>query len=408
MKTKRLSVAVLLSVLLILVSPSLCAVEPDDAAGAREAVARGNNGFALDLYARLRGRQGNLFFSPFSIRTALAMTWAGARGNTAEQMEATLRFQDDQAALHGVMAALQRDLNQPPEKNAWELSVANALWGQEGFRFLDEFLGLLKRNYGAGLRQVDFARATEKARQTINRWIEKETRDKIKDLIKPGVLNADTRLVLTNAIYFKGTWQHQFKKRATADQPFTLQNGDEVRAPMMTQTERFRYFETPALQALEMTYRGNRLSMIVLLPRKKDGLPDLEKALDAKSPRGWIAGLKSRRVEVSLPKFTTTSEFGLADTLKAMGMADAFAPMKADFSDMTGKRDLFISAVIHKAFVDVNEEGTEAAAATGVVMAVEAEPERPVIFRADHPFLFLIRDRRSGSILFMGRIMDPR
>jgi len=405
-KKQLILAGVSLALVVCLAHPSP-AVEPDDAAGAREAVARGNNGFALDLYARLRGEPGNLFFSPFSIRTALAMTWAGARGNTAEQMKATLRFPDDQAALHAAVGALQRELNQPPEKDAWELSVANALWGQEGFRFLDDFLGLLKRNYGAGLRQVDFARATEKARETINRWVEKETRDKIKDLIKPGVLAADTRLVLTNAIYFKGTWQHVFKEKRTKNQPFTLQNGNEAPVPMMTQTERFGYFESPALQALEMAYKGNRLSMIVLLPRKKDELPALEKTLDAKSLRGWIAGLRSRQVEVSLPKFTTTSAFGLADTLKAMGMTDAFGG-KADFSGMTGKRDLFISAVIHKAFVDVNEKGTEAAAATGVVMALTAMPERPVIFRADHPFLFLIRDRRSGSILFMGRIMDPR
>ena len=374
----------------------------------RTAVVEGNSAFALDLYAKLKEQEGNLFFSPFSISTALAMTHTGARSETAAQMEKVLHFDIGQERLHPAFKALIEDLNARQQKGGYELSVANALWGQRGYGFLMEFLDLTVDNYGAGLREVDFVGDTEGARQTINGWVEKETREKIKNLIPPGVLDALTRLVLTNAIYFKGDWAAQFDKEATHDAPFTLLDGKKVEVPMMRQTEKFGYMETEGFQALELPYVKDELSMIVLLPRKVDGLAELEKSLTAENLAKWLPELRKRRVIVELPKFKMTSQFSLAKVLRSMGMTDAFSLPPADFSGMNGKKDLFISAVIHKAYVDVNEEGTEAAAATGVVMQLTAAPTPPVLFRADHPFLFLIRDNRSGSILFLGRMINPK
>ncbi len=370
------------------------------------ALVRGNNTFALSLYGELREQEGNLFFSPFSISAALAMTYGGARGNTAAQMEQVLHFEVTTERLHQAFSQLTEQLNAQGKKGGYQLSVANALWGQQGVGFLKKFLDLTEKHYGAGLRQVDFAAATEAARKTINAWVEKETQGKIKDLIQPGVLNALTRLVLTNAIYFKGTWAEQFDKKATRDAPFTLATRQQVKVPMMHKTENFGYTEAEDFQALELAYAGDDLSMVIFLPREVDGLAALEKKLSLENLESWLGGLRRQTVQVSVPRFTMTSEFGLQDVLKSLGMTDAFSGA-ADFSGMTGRRDLFISAVIHKAFVDVNEEGTEAAAATAVVMMTSAAPRPPVVFRADHPFIFLIRDNASGSILFIGRLVNP-
>jgi serpin B len=369
-------------------------------------VADGCNRFAFDLYARLKGAEGNLFLSPYSISTALAMTSAGARGETADQMAKVLCLPESGDEVHAAYGALQGDLNAAGEKGTFELAVANRLWGQKGYGFLPDYLALVEKKYGAGLEQVDFAGATEAARQTINAWVEKQTRDKIKDLLKPGVLDAMTRLVLTNAIYFKGKWAEEFDKKATQEEDFFLTPEKKVAAPLMHQKAKFGYFEGDGLQALELPYQGGRLAMVVLLPKAKDGLAALEASLSADKVAGWLGQLRRREVQVTLPRFKTTAEFSLKDMLVAMGMADAFGG-KADFSGMNGKKDLFISAVVHKAFVDVNEEGTEAAAATGVAVAAKSKPAPPPVFRADHPFLFLIRDQKTGAILFLGRILDP-
>jgi serpin B len=395
-------------------------------------VVEGNNKFALELYAKLRAREGNLFFSPYSISTALAMTYAGARGQTEAQMARVLHFPTvpggigpkpnkassgpmttmrvwDRMRFHSAFGAIIKDLNARGEKGGYELSVANALWGQKGYGFLEDFLELIKTNYDGRLSEVDFAKATEAARKTINTWVEKKTKNKIKDLIPKGVLNRLTRLVLTNAIYFKGNWASQFKKDRTQDAPFTLAGGEKVDVPMMNQTAEFNYMETEDFQGLELPYVDDELSMIILLPKRVDGLAEFEKTLTLKNLSQWLARLRKRKVIVSVPKFKMTSQFRLADVLKAMGMTDAFVPDVADFSRMNGKRDLFIWAVIHKAYVDVNEEGTEAAAATGVVVGITSVmPGRIPVFRADHPFLFLIRDNHSGSILFIGRVMNPK
>ncbi len=374
-----------------------------------------NSEFAFELYAKLnddpsiKAEGGNLFFSPYSISTALAMTWAGARGETEKQMAEVLHFSLPQERLHQALGALEKQLNAAGKKRGYQLSVANALWGQKGCGFLKEFLTLTKKNYGARLKEVDFINPAvrEKARKKINRWVEKKTNKKIKDLIQPGVLNQLTRLVLTNAIYFKGDWAIEFDKKNTSDAPFMISADKKVIVPMMHLKDKFKYAETNDLQILELLYKNKDLSMIVLLPKKADGLVQLEKSLTLKNLNDWLGRLRKQEVPVYLPKFKMT--FGpleLKDILKSMGMKDAFS-MAADFSGMDGTKMLFISNVLHKAFVAVDEKGTEAAAATAVVVTLKEETMAPTVFRADHPFVFLIKDNYSGSILFMGKLVKP-
>ncbi len=373
----------------------------------QQTVVAGNNKFALELYGKLESQQGNLFLSPYSISTALAMTCAGARGQTEKQMAEALCFAPmKNEQFHKVFGEIIKQLNASGEKGGYELVVANALWGQKDYKFLPEFLTLVRENYGGDLQQVDFAAQTEEVRKTINAWVESKTKDKIKELIKPGMLDSMTRLVLTNAIYFKGKWASPFKPERTQDSPFVLLDGQKVNVPTMNQTSKFGYMETNDIWVLEMPYVNNDLSMVILLPKKVDGIKDLEKELVSDNLAGWLARIHKREVQVFFPRFKMASEFGLAKVLSAMGMPDAFSG-KADFSGMTGNRDLFISAVVHKAYVDVNEEGTEAAAATGVTMKLTSIREPLPVFRADHPFIFLIRDNQTGSILFLGRVTNP-
>jgi len=373
-------------------------------------VVDGNNEFAVDLYGKLRSQNGNLFFSPESVSTALAMTYAGARGDTAAEMAKTLHFTLPPDRLHPAMGALLAGLN--ATHDGYQLRLANALWAQQGYKFRDDFLQVTKSDYGAGLNQVDFSGATEAARLTINQWVEQKTEDKIKDLLKPGAVNPATRLVLTNAIYFKADWQTQFRKEATTVEDFHLAPAQTVKAPLMHRTGGYNYFSEGTFQILEIPYKSRDLSMIVFLPNDVNGLLAFEQSLTASNMQKWLSQLKPvSRVILTLPKYKVTQQFELAGVLGAMGMPTAFKLGAADFSGMTGDRELFISAVIHKAFVDVDEAGTEAAAATAVVMVGSAmrapDPTPPTEFRADHPFLFLIRDNRSGSILFMGRVADP-
>jgi serpin B len=368
-----------------------------------------NNAFAFDLYARLASEQGNLFLSPASISTALAMTYAGARGQTADEMARTLHFQVDQEHLHPACAALLRGWQGEGKKRAYQLSVANALWGQKGLGFLPAFLDLTHKNYGAGLVEIDFVGNPTLARKTINDWVEQQTQQKIKDLLQPAHITPFTRLVLTNAIYFKGDWARAFTKGMTTQQDFHVTPDQKVKVPLMHQRKSYNYLAGDDFQALELPYAGNELSMIVLLPRKLDGLAALEKTMTADRFATLARQLKPAQVDLFLPRFKMTKDFSLGTTLAAMGMPSAFSPERADFSGMTSEEKLFISHVIHKAFVDVNEEGTEAAAATAVILARPAAA--PVhdfqTFRADHPFLFLIRDNQSGSILFLGRVSNP-
>ncbi len=410
---KQIIIAGLLTVSALAVVTVAAAEKPDNAKPDYTAIVQGDTQFALDLYAKLRGQDGNLFFSPYSISTALAMTRAGAKGDTAAEMDKVLHFTLPQDKLHAAFAALIKEVNGDPadKKRGCQLTTANALWGQKDYGFKADFIQLLNDDYGAGLNEVDFKTAHEAARKTINAWVEKQTNDKIKDLLHEGDLTDLTRLVLTNAIYFKGDWTSPFKKDATHDELFHRASDWQIKAPMMNQTGKYGYLENATLQALEMPYAKGELSMVVLLPKKIEGVADLEKDLTADKLDGWIGKLQKQEVIVSLPKFRTEQRVLLADTLSAMGMKLAFDDQKADLSGMAGKPgDLYISKVIHQAYIDVNEEGTEAAGATAVTVAeasaVRVEPPKPV-FRADHPFLFLIRDTRSGSILFLGRLADP-
>jgi serpin B len=366
--------------------------------------AKGNNAFALDLYGKLRLEEGNLFCSPESISTALAMTYAGARGETAREMAATLHFSLDAQRLHPAQGALLRDLRRGSRTHGYRLSIANSLWGEKGLLFETEFLALTNDNYAAGLQEVDFQSAAEEARRTINRWMDKHTESKIKDLLQPGNVTTLTRLVLTNAIYFKSDWYSKFKKEQTHDNPFFVSGRDKVTVPLMNQTATFPYWEGDGLQVLELPYKGKDLSMVVFLPKKIDGLADVEKMFTIGNLNGWLSQLHEQQVVVSIPRFKMTKRYSLARELAALGMRRAFSA--ADFSGMTREK-VMIADVIHKAFVEVNEEGTEAAAATAVVANTPGPPPMIAVFRADHPFLFLIRDRRSGSILFLGRLVKP-
>jgi serpin B len=379
------------------------------------AVVKGGNAFAVDLYGKLSAEKGNLFFSPYSISTAVAMTYAGAGGKTADEMAAAMHFDKDVAKTCDGYAALIKKVSGNEKPRGFKLSTANALWGQKGYGFLPDYLTRLKTSFGAGASELDFAADTEDARKTINTWVEKETQDKIKDLIGPGVLKKETALVLTNAVYFKAAWMEQFDKVATKDGEFTVAADQKVTVPMMSKYMKYgQYSETDELQVLQMPYAESRMSMAILLPRKVDGLPALEKSLTADRLSAWLAAYdkEAPHVNVTLPRFKMTARFELSKTLADMGMNLAFDPRKADFKGINGgKQPLWIDLVIHKAFADVNEEGTEAAAATAIVATPangHGSPRKVREFRADHPFLFLIRDTDSGAILFMGRVANPK
>ena len=373
-----------------------------------EDLAAANNAFTCDLFKQLRTSPGNIFFSPFSISTALAMTYAGARGETAQQMCNVLHLPGDQTTLPTVYAELLAELKVKEVDPPYQLHIANRLWGQTGFEFLTDFLQTTREFYGAELVELDFQRETEKSRLTINEWVAEQTAQKIQNLIPSGALDPNMRLVLTNAIYFHGKWAQQFPESGTRDEPFFLNVSDKTSVPMMHQKDSFAHASFPELELLAIPYQDDVLSMVILLPQKRDGLSNLEEMVDTENLKGWLAALRSHEVRVTLPKFKLTSQFRLARILSALGMSTAFTH-KANFSGITTAGDIFIDDVIHKAFVDVHEEGTEAAAATGITMALtSAKPEKVVEFRADHPFVFMIRDNRTGSILFFGRVTNPR
>jgi serpin B len=376
-------------------------------------LADGNSAFAFDLYQALREEDGNLFYSPYSISLALAMTYAGARGETEQQMADTLHFILSQERLHPAFNGLDTELSQRGEgaegkdDEGFRLNIVNAIWGHKDYTFLAEFLDTLAENYGAGLRIVDFVNETEKSRVAINDWVSDQTEGRIEDLIPRGVLDVMTRLVLTNAIYFNAAWLYPFEEEATRDGTFYLLDGDEITVPMMRQTESFGYAEGDGYQAVELLYDGSELSMVILLPQSGE-FGAFEESLDAGRVSAIVNALDQKQVILTMPKFEFESEFSLKEALIALGMPIAFSPAgDADFSGMTGTRELYIAEVLHKAFVSVDEAGTEAAAATAVIMKLTAMPEKPVEVTIDHPFIFLIRDIETGAILFVGRVVDP-
>jgi serpin B len=364
-----------------------------------------NNAFGLDLYKRVAQSGENVFLSPYGIAAALAMTYEGARGDTAVQMSESLHFGVPAARLRPAFQALDQALA-PAADAGYDLHVANALWGMQGHAFKPELVEVLRTAYDAPLHQVDFAES-EAARATINDWVADATRNKIDELIPSGMLDALTRLVLTNAVYFKGDWAAKFDAKATTPQPFQVLQGKPVKTPLMHQVGTFGYAESTDAQVLSLPYAGEELSMIVVLPRQVDGLSAIEAGLDAAALQAWTAALAQRKVSVFLPRFKVSSSFALADELAALGMKDAFDPDRADLSGLDGTRTLYIKDVVHESFVEVNEEGTEAAASTGVVVGVRSAGPPPPEFRADRPFLFFIRHEDTGSILFLGRLVRP-
>jgi serpin B len=375
------------------------------------ALVDGNSEFAFDLFQALNqqqrnlSQQGNLFYSPYSISLALAMTYAGARNETATEMAQVLHFTLPQDRLHPAFNGLDLALaNRSETGNSFQLHIVNAIWGQKGYKFLDSFLNVLGRNYGAGLRLLDFANQSETSRATINDWVSDQTKGKINDLLPQGSIDALTRLVLTNAIYFNASWLSSFNERLTSNGTFHLIDGDTVTVPMMKQTHFFVYVSGDGYQAVELPYNGSKLSMVILLP-DSGKFETFENKLNASFASRIISDLKYCEVDLTLPKFKYEYECSLANTLAAMSMPKAFSG-DADFSGMTGNRDLAISDVIHKAYVSVDEAGTEAAAATAVTMA-GAMPGEPAQMTVDHPFIFLIRDIDTGTILFIGRVMNP-
>ena len=363
---------------------------------------QGNNAFALDLYAQIREGTGNLFVSPYSISSALALVYAGARGETAEQMAQALRFSPDQEPLHRQFAALEARFRALGGLGTIRLRTANRLWPRTGYDLLADYVRLLKAAYGVTVQPLDYG-DTEVARKTINRWVAEQTKDRIKNLILPGNLSAGTLLVLVNAIYFKGNWASQFDPALTREAPFWVSAAQSVPVPLMTQTRTFSLARGRELQVLELPYEGGDLSMLVLLPAARDGLAELEAALTLENLELWISHLWEDEVQAQLPRFKLDYRLEVQDYLPPLGMIDAFLPHKADFSGITGQASgFFIDLIIHQAFVQVDEAGTEAAAATAIVSR-----GGPPIFRADHPFLFLIRENSTGCILFLGRVANP-
>jgi serpin B len=384
--------------------------------GGPESFADNSNDFALAMYGHLRQRPGNLFFSPFSLRTALGMAYAGARGETAAQMSKALFFPPSDETLHIAFAEVIHRLN-TAGGGKYEMAVVNSLWGQDGAPLQPGFLDLVARHYAGGANLIDFRRGAEPARIAINQWVEGRTRQKIRELIPSGGLDADTRLVLLNAVYFKGMWELQFRKQDTNEEPFSREGGGMVRTPLMHQQGEIRHLRGQGYQAVDLGYEGGDLSMLVLLPDKKDGLGNLEASLSRRMLAECVARMAVRKVQLFLPRFKITwGTVNIGEQLIALGTTRAFIPSQADFSGINGHKPpdeeaLFISAVFHKAFVEVNEEGTEAAAATAasarVITSMYTRPPQVPIFRADHPFLFAIRDRMTGAILFLGRMADP-
>ncbi|XP_045919349.1 leukocyte elastase inhibitor-like isoform X1 [Micropterus dolomieu] len=378
-------------------------------------LSKANTTFSLALFKKLSDddKTANVFFSPFSISSALAMVMLGARGNTAKQMSESLKTQNLQDDVHVSFAQLLCELNKAGAPYA--LSVANRLYGEQSYQFIEDFLGKTKKHYKAELEPLDFKTSSESARVHINSWVEKQTQGKIKDVLGHGVVDSMTRLVLVNAIYFKGNWNKQFEKSSTSDAPFRLNKNDTKPVKMMYQKTKFplTYISEANCQILEMPYNGKELSMLIFLPNEFEdsttGLEKLEKTLTYENFVEWTRPdmMDNIEVQVGLPRFKMEEKYDMKNVLISMGMVDAFDVASSDFSGMSPANDLVLSKVVHKAFVEVNEEGTEAAAATAAVMMLRCALST-ARFIADHPFLFFIRHNPSMSILFAGRYCSPK
>lgn len=375
-----------------------------------QTLVQNNNEFAFDLYQTIKEQGGNLIYSPYSISLALAMTYAGARHETETQMAQALHFLP-QDQLHPAFNALDLQLTergkaQSEEQQPLQLNIANAVWAEQTYPFLQSFLDTIALNYGAGIRLTDFINGSEAVRQEINKWVSDQTEDKIKDLIPEGVLDSGTRMALVNAIYFKADWLVPFNADSTFDAPFHLLDGSQISVPTMNQGVFLPYAQGDGWQAVELAYQGETAAMDIIVP-DQGRFEEVESSLDEQTVSTILEDLQPTSIQLALPRFKFEGQFGLAEPLAALGMIDAFDPNRADFSGMSEQNDLSISAVLHKAFVAVDEKGTEAAAATAVIVGVTSAPLYDVTLNIDRPFIFLIRDIPTGQILFVGRVLNP-
>ena len=408
---KRLPLIAMLSAFALCFYGAVLSTSHADVTDDVASVASGNNAFAFDMYAQLTAsHSGNLFFSPYSISSALAMTFDGARGQTSSQMADAMQFPFGRSRLNAAFSSLSGDLDSGGTvdgKQVYDLSLANSLWGQTGFPINPNFIQTLNQDYGAGLQTVDFTDATT-ASNEINQWVANETANKIQNLFSPGDFPAGTDMVLVNAIYFKGSWASEFDPTRTKQQTFYLDSQSTETVPTMRQDEDLAYAENSQTQIVEIPYVGYNLSMVIILPTDVDGLAALEANLTAGKLSRWMNAMSEYKVSLMLPKFKLNTASDLTGPLQSLGMTDAFS-IGANFSGITPAPMFQLTKVVHDAYVNVDETGTEAAAATGVVgvVAVVITPPPTAVFRANHPFLFLIRDRSSGAILFMGRVNDP-
>jgi len=372
-----------------------------------ENVVNANTLFSADVYNLYNEEEKNIFFSSYSISSALTMTYEGAKGQTAEEMKKVLHLPSDKNITRSDFRTINEEIN--AENKSFQLSVVNALWAQEEYPFIEDYFTIVDTYYGGKVSNLNFANNAESSRKEINDWVEQQTSNRIKNLLSKGSVSPSTKLILTNAIYFKGDWNNKFKTRYTEKEKFMLSSGQEVNVLMMHKTSYYNYGETNNVQILEMDYEGREISMLVILPKENSDV--IDKDIDGKTIREWQDSVGRAKVEVSFPKFKFETEYSMANDLQQMGMSAAFNPTMADFTGMTTKEELFISQVVHKTFVEVTEEGTEAAAATAVSMMASSagpgEPEEIKVFKADHPFIFIIQQKDSGNILFMGKVNNP-
>ncbi|MBA7640363.1 hypothetical protein ES703_48028 [subsurface metagenome] len=381
-----------------------------------EELIKATNMFAIELYSQLRETEKNLFFSPFSIFTALAMVYAGARGSTANQMEEALHITLEQHRFHMALKTLLRILRSEESYKETELNIANLLCVKEGYDLLERFLFVIEDNYDAPIWKLDISLVEESCAK-INAWVAEQTRGKIKNIIDS--IDTEMRLILINAIYFKGMWEKTFDKKYTKDEPFTLISGEKLLVPMMHQTKNFSYLEDEQFQILEMSYKGNlifgtreQISMVIFLPKRFNSLSELEPLLTIGKIEDYLLRIReqyTQKVKVFFPRFTINMKYKLTKYLSDLGLTEAFTK-NADFSGISKKPVIFISDIVHKAFIEVNERGTEAAAVTAIrVVGTSIGPRKePPIFRADHPFIFLIQDSQTKTILFIGKLMNPK
>jgi serpin B len=385
---------------------------PEKTAVCANCAAEAGNSFAFELYGKLIEEGKNMAFSPYSISSALTIAFEGGRGATASEMRAVLHLPADSMKVRQDFRTIDSSLNHPAS-SLCTLTTANGLWAQKDYPFVPAYFTVAQNYYGCSLTSVDFVTDAEAARLLINSWVELKTNERIKEIIPQGMLDSDTRLVISNAVYFKAEWDEKFDSASTNDMPFALASGTTATVKMMRQTAYFKYAETEHFQILEMCYAGKDLSMVFLLP-KSAPLSTVETDVTGGRLAYWLNSMQAQKVIASIPRFKIETFYSLKNTLTALGMKVAFDQNRADFSGMstiTAVERLYIYAVLHKVFIEVCEAGTEAAAATAVIIKRTTCPPgpqpEPIIFTADHPFMFLIRHIPSGSVLFLGKVENP-